>query len=277
MRYSYDDMFDLLEAKDWKFAKTYAHKAPHWYTLREKWGDDPEFDKIVIAIREEGKTEYFWRKPFTVWEHKGWKYWTMGAPIDETILINKSFSHTQYNDIADYYDMLFNEDKDWEENRRVWEMLERYIEGKHVYDIGCGTGLFLDMSNVFLIDRDRFEGYCGIDPSRRMIEIARERHKGKRFNIDRFETYRTMIHKDKPTVVVSLYGSMNYVIPQYLTRVGEYADSHFLMFYKEDYEPVTYERVKKQIYHHKHTREFLEMLFCESNVIEFNNYYIVTK
>lgn len=274
MQYSDEVLFDLLEEKSWKFAKTAAKKNPHWYTLRDKWGDDPEFDKVVVDIREKGKTEWFWGKPYIIFEHNGWKYWTMGAPIDETILINKSFSHTQYNDIADYYDMLFNDDDSLMENRDVWGMLNRYLDGRCVYDIGCGTGLLLDMVNDA---RYTLEGYCGIDPSRRMIEIARERNEGKRFNIDRFETYRTMIHKDKPTVVVSLYGSMNYVIPQYLTRVGEYADSHFLMFYKEDYDPVTYQKVKKDIYHHKHNREFLEMLYCESTVIDFNNYYIVIK
>lgn len=263
---------DLLDSKGWKFAKTYAHKAPHWYTLRDKWGDDPQFDEVVIALRERGKTEYFWRKPFTVWEYEGWKYWTMGAPIDETILINKSFSHTQYNDVADYYDMVFHDEESISENKQVWNMLFEYVDGKCVYDIGCGTGLLLDMAND---DDYELTGYCGIDPSRRMIEIAREKHEGRRFNIDRFETYQTMIHKQKPSIVVSLFGSMNYVIPQYLTRVSQYADSHFLMFYKNDYEPVTYDRVKKQIYHHKHDADFLQSLYPTSTVTNFNNYYIV--
>lgn len=78
----------LLEKCFWKFARTLSHN-PHHYTLRETWKRDDDFDKAVQAIRDHAVEEKFGKKTYQVCYLGTFKYWTMGAPIDETILINK--------------------------------------------------------------------------------------------------------------------------------------------------------------------------------------------
>lgn len=258
----------ILNDHEWKFAKTFKYKAPHWYTLREKWNDDPLFDTIVQAVRDNAKTEYFWRKPFEVLTFEGWKYWSMGAPIDETILINKAFDSGQYNDLAWNYDDLFKDKSFQEENKDIADMLNSFTLDK-VYDIGCGTGLLLELLDIEPIN------YIGIDPSWSMIKRAREKYPNHKFLIDRFETYRTF-HLKENAIAISLFGSMNYVLPEYLDRVRDYGQRYFLMFYKEDYEPVTYDMVGKKLYHYKHSKQKLQAQFNEASILEYNNYYIVS-
>jgi hypothetical protein len=89
----------LLEKMPYKFAKTMPQN-PHYYTLRKTWPDDELFDAVVIYIREYGQSEYWgtgrWKKKYQYFYWKGFKYWTMGSPINETILINRA------EDISDY-------------------------------------------------------------------------------------------------------------------------------------------------------------------------------
>jgi hypothetical protein len=258
----------ILNDHEWKFAKTFKYKAPHWYTLREKWNDDPLFDKIVQEVRNNANTEYFWRKPFEVLTYEGWKYWSMGAPIDETILINKAFDSGQYNDIAWNYDKLFDEQSFQEENEEIADMLNSPSLDK-VYDVGCGTGLLLELLDIAPQD------YIGIDPSWSMIKVCREKFPEHKFLIDKLETYRTF-HLKEDATVVSLFGSMNYVLPEYLDRVRDFGSKYFLMFYAWDYEPITYDKTGKKFYHHKHSLEKLKAIYNEANVFEWKNYYIVS-
>ena len=84
-------VFDtFLDKAQWNWAKTYANKAPHWYCIRAEFNDDRLFDEVVQYIRDHAVTEYFFRKPFQYFYHEGWKYWTMGNPINETTIINRA-------------------------------------------------------------------------------------------------------------------------------------------------------------------------------------------
>ena len=86
---------DTLEAKKlineagWTFAKTMP-KNPHEYTLKKNWPNKDKFEQLVIYIRAVGKTEKFGGRDYQYLYLDGWKYWTMGAPISETILINRA-------------------------------------------------------------------------------------------------------------------------------------------------------------------------------------------
>lgn len=74
----------------WQFAKTYAETAPHEYTVRQwDWDASDDFSFMVVAIRQHGYVKKFWGKPYTYFELDGFKYWTMGAPVDETTVINR--------------------------------------------------------------------------------------------------------------------------------------------------------------------------------------------
>ena len=78
----------LLSAS-FRFAKSMP-KIPHEYTRRKEWGNDILFEDVVKFIRENGRQERFWSKVYTYYHLDGYKYWTMGAPIAETILINRA-------------------------------------------------------------------------------------------------------------------------------------------------------------------------------------------
>ena len=79
----------LLERHPWVYARTMP-KTPHWYTILKAWPDQEAFDDVVQFIRERGVTEIFRRKPYRVLVAGQWKYWTMGAALHRTILINKA-------------------------------------------------------------------------------------------------------------------------------------------------------------------------------------------
>lgn len=78
----------LLSAS-FRFAKTMP-KIPHEYTRRREWSDEILFENVVKFIRENGRQERFWRSIYTYYYLDGWKYWTMGEPVAETILINRA-------------------------------------------------------------------------------------------------------------------------------------------------------------------------------------------
>ncbi|MCX6699334.1 MAG: ADP-ribosylglycohydrolase family protein [Methanomicrobiales archaeon] len=124
-------------------------KFPHEYTIREWQSDhEREFEQAVIIIRELGKEEYFFSKKMIYFSIDGWKYWTMGSPVNETIVINrtvlegilpslseqqlKSYAHTR--PIKDEAKVITNEESvtPAEENRPEY-LLDRYR--------GCLLGL----------------------------------------------------------------------------------------------------------------------------------------
>jgi hypothetical protein len=89
----------LLEAHEWRFAKTMPHN-PHWYTLRKTWENDQDFIDVVHFIRAHGFQEVYppgSKNRYTVCVLGGFKYWTMGFPCKpgpynpayDTILINR--------------------------------------------------------------------------------------------------------------------------------------------------------------------------------------------
>lgn len=80
-----------IENVRWQFAKTYANTWPHEYTVRGWRPDiDSEFAWAAQYIRDHGTPEPFFKKIHVYLSLDGWKYWTMGNPIDETTIINRA-------------------------------------------------------------------------------------------------------------------------------------------------------------------------------------------
>ena len=84
-----EQLRDFIAAHRWTFAKTMPEH-PHEYTVRKDARDQGEFDQVVQYIREAGSQEYFGRAVYTYLTVDGWKYWTQGAPIAATILVNRA-------------------------------------------------------------------------------------------------------------------------------------------------------------------------------------------
>lgn len=79
---------NLINAR-YRFAKTMPRN-PHEYTMRETWSSREEFEAAVLFIRSAGLVEYFRGKRYICLYHEGFKYWTMGNPLGQTILINRA-------------------------------------------------------------------------------------------------------------------------------------------------------------------------------------------
>ena len=85
-----EKMDEVVKTLQW--VKTH-HVKPHEYIVREKIDDDDLFVNMVKCIRENGVDEEFrFFKHHRIYRYLylgGYKYWTMGAPIDVTIIINR--------------------------------------------------------------------------------------------------------------------------------------------------------------------------------------------
>ena len=165
------ELASWLEAAPWTFAKT-MKEHPHSYTRVYEWpAGSKRFYEAVRRIRRFGFSARFLNRAYLYWQANGWQYWTMGAPVGETILINRAtaaYVDAGYDQVADGYDATYADLS--EESQAAFDLLP--LEPHHaVLDVGCGTGLALDVQTGMEHTR-----YCGIDPSTRMLEIARRKH-----------------------------------------------------------------------------------------------------
>ncbi len=168
------ELTGLLETHAYRFARTMPG-APHSYTLKETWEDEEEFVEALRKMRAVERIEEFfrghWYRRFCA---NGYKYWTMGANL-EHILINRAIHalpFDPYAGICDVYDLAIHKAKaDVERSQRVYGALE-ISTGTDILDIGCGTGSLVD----FRFRDIRPERYVGIDPSRGMLGVFRDKH-----------------------------------------------------------------------------------------------------
>lgn len=84
-----DEIRDYIAANQWKFARTMP-KHPHEYNLKEVSTDPEFFERFVMHIRRYGEPNFFFKKRLIYFTIDGYKYWSMGAPLHETILINRA-------------------------------------------------------------------------------------------------------------------------------------------------------------------------------------------
>jgi len=85
----------FINNSKWVFAKTYAATWPHHYIVRERVDEDL-FKHMVKHIRRFGYEGRFYKKKLTYFEEDGYVFWTMGAPIEETTIINRCTKENTY-------------------------------------------------------------------------------------------------------------------------------------------------------------------------------------
>lgn len=85
----------FVDGATWTFAKTYASTWPHEYVVRDRV-DERLFLSLVAHIRQEGYEGRFYRKQITYFDEDGMVYWTMGAPIEETTIVNRCPTERTY-------------------------------------------------------------------------------------------------------------------------------------------------------------------------------------
>lgn len=82
-----EDFRAFIARHHWQFARTMPEN-PHEYTLRRN-ASSSDFEAAVRYIREHGILEDFRGVPYKTLYFDEHKYWTMGAPLPETELINR--------------------------------------------------------------------------------------------------------------------------------------------------------------------------------------------
>jgi len=85
----------FINNSKWIFTKTYAKTWPHHYIVKERV-DENLFIKMVEHIRRFGYEGQFYKMKLIYFEEDGYVYWTMGAPIEETTIINRCTKENTY-------------------------------------------------------------------------------------------------------------------------------------------------------------------------------------
>ncbi len=91
-----DILMEFINSVKWTYAKTMP-EWPHEYIVRSKV-DDKLFVESVNHIRAFGYVGSFYKMSITYFDHDGMVYWTMGAPIEETIIINRCKKENSYEE-----------------------------------------------------------------------------------------------------------------------------------------------------------------------------------
>ena len=153
-------------------------------------------------------------------------------PTMEVVEGSASYGGCDYDAIAAQYDSLHKDPKSLQEDLAIAGFLREYVApGCKVLDLGCGTGLLLELLAL------QPEDYLGIDHSEKMLEELQSKFpehetKKKAFGAEDLEDV---------DVAVSLFGPISYVDPDLVFQLVSSGVNYFLMFYKEDYRPVTYD------------------------------------
>ena len=82
-----DALRQFIDSSQWTFAKTMP-EWPHEYIVRGRVDEDL-FVRLVRHIRANGYERNFYQKSITYYDDSGLVYWTMGEPLEETIIINR--------------------------------------------------------------------------------------------------------------------------------------------------------------------------------------------
>jgi len=85
---------EFVKGEEWSYAKTMP-TWPHEYIVRERVDEDL-FAQLVQHIRAYGYQGSFYQKPITYFDECGLVYWTMGATLDETTIINRCRKEYSY-------------------------------------------------------------------------------------------------------------------------------------------------------------------------------------
>lgn len=88
------DLRAFVDVETWTFARTMP-AWPHEYVVRDRV-DDALFERLVVHIRAHGREGRFYARVLTYYEEDGLVYWTMGAPLAETTIVNRCRSEETY-------------------------------------------------------------------------------------------------------------------------------------------------------------------------------------
>lgn len=150
-------------------------------------------------------------------------------------------SHVKvYDSIAPEYDSRYTDESCQLENKAVAEIVKSLHPNPKLLDVGCGTGLALELG---LVNTGK---YVGLDPSEGMLQRMREKFPEENLRLVQatFEdAYDRRLVRRGFDVMISLFGSPSYVAPSYMENMISMANHgvvmHYLPGYWPDYEHET--------------------------------------
>ena len=77
----------FIDNSYWKFAKSMP-QWPHEYVVRSTL-NEKDFLEFVQFIRSNGYSKRFNNRVYIYYDYNGHSYWTMGSPLEKTIIINR--------------------------------------------------------------------------------------------------------------------------------------------------------------------------------------------
>lgn len=261
MDYSKDYAKSLIAKSKWIWAKTYP-SIPHEYIVRGKCGlTDEEFFYLVTAQREFGIHEQWHKYNFPYLYIDGYKYWTMGDAIEETIILNRQKVFSEFDSLESII-----EEEDEQLVDQVFSLFRQTFDGRDVYEAGCGLGTSIKNLNL------KPWNYRGVDPSKKAINLLKERFPAYSdcvFNMS-FEESVNYWSKGN-AVILATFGAASYFLEPYLKILSQSNQSYFLMFYKEGYCPDNL----LQMHHFDYSDVQLRAIFPNANVALIGNYRIL--
>lgn len=111
---------EMIARCEWTFAKTMPF-APHEYIVKDKCPlTTEEFEYFVSMQREHGVKERWGKYNHPYLYIDDYKYWTMGAPMEETTVINRTKA-SAVNDVHQLYEGINNR------GEKTMEYVDEYI------------------------------------------------------------------------------------------------------------------------------------------------------
>lgn len=263
MSYNPSYIHSLIARCTWTWAKTYVG-VPHEYIVRNKCPlSDEEFESFVKAQREFGTHEVWGKYNFPYLYIDGYKYWTMGADIAETTVINRQKVFNEFDGLnnptaAHYSDEFCTE---------VFDLFRQtFSPSSTIYEAACGDGRTITELGVAP------EKYTGVDPSEKAIQAFRVNHPSHKWRVFKksFEEASYFWQKSD-AVILATFGAASYIMEPYLRIIANERKNHFLMFYREEYCPEPF----KDMHHFNYPTSLLKSIFTDSEFIEMGDYRII--
>ena len=245
---------EVAEWSEWTWAKTYADSAPHWYVVL---GRTPEltkedFVRAARVIHTFGQPGMFHGHVNIYLEHGEWKWWTMDPLVEDTDLINRAkvsevygpqlapatlnpAGPAFYDTVATEYDAMWQAPTDLLENQQVTRLLGEHFRftAPSVLDVGCGTGLLLDLGIT------ASTMYTGIDPSQGMLnQLMRKHPRVRNLLVGTASEVLPTLGDQQFDLVCALFASASYMtMADWMRMISRAQKLAVFMTYEKDYLP----------------------------------------